>query len=68
MLFQYTKRTFQFVAMESLKLYEMVSGLLSPEENCPLVRVGVCVKARVSFRVREQPNNCHEDKLAPRYS
>ena len=29
----------------------MVSGQLSPEENCPLVRVGVWVKVRVSFRV-----------------
>ena len=29
----------------------MVSGQLSPEENCPLVRVGVWVKVRVRFRV-----------------
>ena len=28
-----------------------VSGQLSPEENCPLVRVGFSVKVRVSFRV-----------------
>ena len=29
----------------------MVSGQLPPEENSPLVRVGVWVKVRVSFRV-----------------
>ena len=29
----------------------MVSGQLLPEENCPMVRVGVWIKVRVSFRV-----------------
>ena len=31
--------------------FKMVSGQLPPEENSPLVRVGVWVKVRVSFRV-----------------
>ena len=34
-----------------IALLFVVSGQLSPEENCPTVRVGVLVKVRVSFRV-----------------
>ena len=30
---------------------QLISGQLPPEENCPPVRVGVLVKARVIFRV-----------------
>ena len=35
------------------RVIESVSGQLlpPPEENCPPVRVGVCVKVRVNFRV-----------------
>ena len=43
----------------------MVSGQLSPEENCPLVRVGVWVKVRVSFRVGGWSDNCPREKLPP---
>ena len=42
----------------------MVSGQLSPEENCPQVRVGVWVKVRVSFRAGGQPDNCPRGKLS----
>ena len=31
-------------------LSKLVSGQLPPEENCPLVRIGVWVKIRVTFR------------------
>ena len=34
-------------------------------DNCPLVRVGVLVKVRVSFRFGGQPNNCPGEKLTP---
>ena len=43
----------------------MVSGQLSPEENCPLVRVAVWVKVRFSFRVGRRPDNCSREKLPP---
>ena len=34
------------------------SGQLTPEENCPPVRVEVSVNDRVSFRVRADSGNC----------
>ena len=40
-----------------------VSGQLPPEDNCLPVRVEVCVKVRVSFRLGRQPDNCPERKL-----
>ena len=36
---------------------------MPPKENCPLVRFGILVKVRVSFRVERQPDNCSEAKL-----
>ena len=33
------------------------------EENCPLVRVGVLVKVRISFRVGEQQDNYPREKV-----
>ena len=38
-----------------------VSGQFSPEENCPVVRIGVWVKVKVSFRVGKQPDNYPQD-------
>ena len=40
----------------------MVSGQLSPEENCPPVRIRVWVKVKVSFRVGGEPDNCPREK------
>ena len=40
----------------------MVSEQLSPKENCPLVRIGVWVKVKVSFRVKGEPDNCLRGK------
>ena len=46
--------------------FKMVSGQLPPEENSPLVRVGVWVKVRVSFRVGGgQPYNCSRRTFSP---
>ena len=43
----------------------MVYGQLPPEENYPLVKVGVWLKVRVIFRVGGQPDNCPRKKSAP---
>ena len=51
--------SFQPLAPSSM----LVSGEFPPEEHCPLVRVGVWAKARVSFRVGGQPDNCPWEKL-----
>ena len=44
---------------------QLISGQLPPEENCPPVRVGVLVKARVIFRVGGQRDKCPRGKLPP---
>ena len=46
-------------------LVKTVSGQLPPQGKLPLVRVGVSVKVRVSFRVKGQPHNYPRGKLSP---
>ena len=43
----------------------MVSGQLPPEENYPLLRSGVWVKVRVSFRVGGNHTIAHEENCPP---
>ena len=65
-------KVFIIIELNRMKVFQfdynshnMVFGQLTPEVNCPPLRVGVWVKVRASVRVGGQPDICPRGKLPP---